>query len=152
MSAQEKIPILSPVKLTRLTNRQSIDAWDVLGPMLEKSLIYALGRVSIDDWKQRVVEGLATVLIAWDPKEQEIYTAFLCEIVEHPQKKVFSISGCGGEELDRWAHLWPAFRELAYTFECDQLEVCGRRGWKKIIDAPERATMFVEELTRVEKQ
>lgn len=136
-------------RLSVLTREHALREWPVLSGFLEKSIPYAMGRIETKHWRDRVEQGEALVGMAWEPEARHIFAVFYCEIETHPTgKKVFTIAGAGGSDVTQWAHLWPVAVELAREFGCDQVEVYGRRGWKKFIDAQEAATVYVKDLTQ----
>lgn len=138
---------MSDAKITALTPEQAIREWEVIGGFLSKSLVYALGRLSLDALMQRVIDQEALILIAWEPEARHIYAAFYAEVEQYATGvRCFTLGAAGGSDIAEWGHLWPAFEAIARQNGCDQIEVFGRRGWKPFIDAREVATVFVKEL------
>lgn len=141
---------MSAVKLSVMTTDLALREWAILEGLLVKSVPYSSRRVGPDYWHRMVETKQGMVLIAWDPEARHLYAAFYCEKFEHPSGiRVFSICACGGSEIAEWAHLWSEFERIARGFGCHQLEIVGRRGWKRFIDAEEAATIFVKELGNV---
>ena len=137
---------MSNAKLSQLPPEDAIAQWPLLAQLLGKADPYCLGRYDAESLREEVESGHTTILVAWDPETRYVYAAFAAEGHEYPGKRVFSIIMAGGENIDKWAHLWPAFRYVAKRMGFEQIQVTGRRGWKKFISAPEVGTFFVEDL------
>jgi len=135
-------------KASVLTTEQVLAEWDVIGNLLELGIPYSVGRTSIEDIKQNIIDGYSIVMIAWnpDPKAPEIHAAFLVDADVYPKKKVMNITLCGGGNIQLWAHLWPQLKASAKSQGFDQIEINGRAGWSKFISAKEVSRTFVEEL------
>jgi len=128
----------SRVRASVLSSEQALEGWEQsIGPLLEKSLKYSRGRFDIDDLHSWVAKEEASVMITWDPDIPIIYAAFLLEGSQYPNKKVLSITAAGGDHIEKWVHLFPAFCEVAREMGFNQIEVIGRPGWEKIITDPD---------------
>ena len=135
------------VKLSALTTKQAVQEWPVISGFLAKGIERACGRLTIDDVFELVRTEKLMVLIAWDPEEKQVYAVFGIEALEFPNKKVFNITLAGGADIDKWGHLYPAFKEIAKTLGFNQMEVSGRAGWKRFLPGTtEVGRIFVEDL------
>lgn len=140
-------PIAEEIKLAIVPpERAAGDWWETIARFLQKGDQYAVGRYSAWEMKDRVKDGTVMILVAWNPETSTIHAAFAAEGAEYPRKKVFAIILAGGEDIWKWKHLWPAFEFVARDLGFDQIEIVGRRGWGRFIDAPEVASVFVKEL------
>ena len=135
------------IKLTNLLPDQALGMWHILEPLFEKACVFNAGRQDINDVRDSVAAGKMLVHLIWNPDTQDIYGAVGSECFDYPKKKVFSLTMAGGENIERWAHLWPAFKHVARTLGFEQIEVAGRAGWKKFIPgAREIGRIYIEDL------
>lgn len=135
------------IKLTVMSKEHALREWEVLCRYFEPALEHADGTYGLVDMRKWVENDTALALIAWDPEVQHIYAAFLVGVDDTPNKRVYKFISAGGEDIDMWAHLWPAFKAHAKSFGCDMIRVTGRRGWARFITADEVATIFTEDLS-----
>ena len=144
------VPIVdvNAIKLSVLTTKQSIDNWEILLPYLNPVFAMSAGRLDADDALKQIVDGYADVMLIWDPPAQRIYAVIVAEAKIYPKKKVFCLGLCGGEHIHLWAEkMWPAIQAVAKKRGFDQIEITGRRGWKRFIPgAREIATFYAIDL------
>jgi len=144
------IPIIdvSRIKLTELTAKQAIDGWELLVPYLEKVFERSAGRIEMEGAKKIVADGLAGVLLIWDPSIHRIYAVIVAEAKIYPDRRVYSIGLFGGEKIELWAErMWPALQQVARAQGFNQIEMVGRRGWGRFIPgAKEIATFYAMDL------
>lgn len=144
------IPIIDPsrIKLTELTAEQAIEGWELLVPYLEKVFARSAGRIGMKGAYEAVKSGMAGVLLVWDPEIHRIFAVMVAEGKIFPDRRVYSIGLCGGDNLHVWAErIWPALQLVAKQQGFNQIEVVGRRGWKRFIPgAKEIATFYAMDL------
>jgi len=138
------------IRLTVMTKEQAIENWDVLQPYLAPVFEMSAGRIDADDALKQIVDDLAEVLLIWDPPAHRIYAVIVAEAKIYPKKRVFCLGLCGGEHIHLWAEkMWPAIQAVARKKGFDQIEVTGRRGWKRFIPgAREIATFYAMDLDK----
>ncbi len=135
------------IKMTNLLPDQAMSIWPVLAGFFEKACVFAAGRQDINDVRDAVAQGQMLVHLIWNPDTKDIYGAVASECFNYPKKKVFSLTMAGGDDIEKWAHLWPAFKHVARELGFEQIEVAGRAGWKKFIPgAREIGRIYIEDL------
>jgi hypothetical protein len=135
------------IRVTPMSPEHAVKEWTVIKSFFEKALPYACGRHNMDHVLQRIKDGFLMPLLVWDPEEKFIYAVLGAEGANYPLKKVFEVTLAGGENLQEWAHVYPAVKEIARSMGFDQIDVTGRRGWGKFIEgARDVATIFTEDL------
>ena len=149
MSA-EVVPIIDEdkIKLTILTSDQAVAYWEHIIPHLEPVFEYSYGRNNAETTLEAVKEGMAEILLVWNPDTALIFAVIVAEGRHYPGRKVFSVGLCAGHHLEVWAErVWAGLRHVARTKGFNQIEVVGRRGWKHFIPgAKEIATFYAMDL------
>ncbi len=139
------VPIIDAetIKLTVLETDQALNYWEYIVPHIEKVFALSAGRINAESTKQAVKDGMAMVLLVWNPETGLIFAVMLAEGRHYPNRKVFSIGMCGGSHLNVWAEkMWPALQSVARQKGFDQIEVTGRRGWGHFIPGAEEIATF----------
>lgn len=149
--ALSEAEIRQRMKITKLTREQSLREWPILHRFLDKAIPHCHGRFEAADLKKKVEANEAILFLLWDPEARDIYAVLCCESHRYPGRSVFSIGVCGGVGMPLWAHLYPVLKQYAMELEYDQIEINGRRGWKRALGdaAPglkEAAVVLIEEL------
>jgi|DEB0MinimDraft_10_1074344.scaffolds.fasta_scaffold25743_2 hypothetical protein len=141
------VPILSTVKVTALTKDQALAHWPVVGPMLEKAIPHACGRITLEDVRQAVEDEMAMVIIVWDPQKSAVYMAFSAESeVYKTGVRCMNLNLAGGDSVELWSHLWPELKRMAKTMGFNQIELTGRPGWGRVLGLRETSRTFIEDL------
>jgi hypothetical protein len=139
---------VSRIKLSVLSADVAINGWEIISPHLGKVFEHSAGRLDMDDTFEVVKSGMAEVLLVWEPDISRVYAVIVAEARHYPQRKVYSLGLCGGENLPVWAeHIWPALQHVAREKGYDQIEIVGRRGWGRFIPgSKEIATFYAMDL------
>jgi hypothetical protein len=144
------VPIVNVdrIKLSVLDSTVAVNGWDIITPYLEKVFEYSAGRLDLADTLETIKSGMAEVLLVWDPTINRVFAVIVAEARHYPQRKVYSLGLCGGEDLNLWAErIWPALQHVAREKGYDQIEIVGRRGWARFIPgAKEIATFYAMDL------
>lgn len=144
MSA-EVVPIIDEerIKLTPLSVEQAEAYWDHIVPHLDPVFEYSCGRIDAAGTLEAVKEGMAEVLLVWNPDTALIFAVIVAEGRVYQNRKVFSVGLCAGHHVRVWAPIvWPALQHVARTKGFNQIEVVGRRGWKQFIPGAEEIATF----------
>lgn len=139
------IPILddSGIKLSVLSREVAVNGWNVISPFLNRVFDFSAGRLDLEATRKVVEEGLAEVLLVWDPKVSRVYAVIIAEPKIYPGRRVYSLGVCEGSNIHLWAEkIWPALQATAVEQGFDQIEVVGRRGWKRFIPGAEEIATF----------
>lgn len=136
------------IKLSVLDAEQALAQWDFFTPYLEPVFARSAGRIDLEGTRTAVAEGMAIVMMVWNPETGQVFAVMVAEGRTYPGRKVFSIGLCGGHELPVWGlKMWDALQAVARRKGFDQIEVSGRRGWKKFIPgAKEIGTCYAMDL------
>lgn len=136
-----------PIGVSVLTTPQALAAWPLIAPFIEKAIPYAAGRITLESTRDYIAAGKALAIVVWDQESKAILAVMTAEALDFPRKRVFAITLCGGEQIDRWGHIYPALKQIAVNIGFDQIDVSGRAGWKKFLPgATEIGRTFVENL------
>jgi hypothetical protein len=141
------------VRFFDLTADEAMEHWEKLAPYLEMSFKYSAGRMNIQAVKDNVEQGMSIVMVAYDYANKEVFAVLAAEGINYPERKVFSVGLCGGKDIDVWAPtVWAGLVRIAIEKGCDQIEIVGRRGWKKFIPGVEEiATWYAMDLDTPEE-
>ena len=150
------VPIIDAdaIRLTPMNKKQAVDNWEVLAPYLEQVFERSAGRIDAADTLEAIATDMAEVLLIWDPGQFIIYAVIVAEAKIYPQRRVMSLGLCGGAHLPVWAgKIWPVLQDYAREKGFNQIEVTGRRGWKRFIPgAEEIATFYAIDLDTKESE
>jgi len=153
--AESVVPIIDTdqIKLTVLTTQQAVDGWETIVPYLDQVFERSAGRLGPEDTLQAITDGMAEVMLIWDPPASRIYAVIIAEARVYPKRRVMSLGLCGGAHIHLWAEkMWPAMQHVAKKKGFNQLEITGRRGWKRFIPgAEEIATFYAIDLDQEEE-
>ena len=140
------------VRVTPMSADLAIKEWDVIKSVITKVMDQACGRFTLEDVKERIASGHVMPMMIWDPTTQVIYSVICAEAEEYPLKKVFQLSICAGEDIEEWGHVYPAIKDIARAMGFDQIDIVGRRGWKKFLPgATTDLGVFIEDLNDAEQ-
>lgn len=143
----EAVPIIRTAKLSMLTADQALANWPTVAGFLEKAIPYTCGRITIDEVRGAIEQGMGVVVIAWDPKEGAVYAAYFCEVEQYKTgRKCWNVALCGGHDIEEWKHLWPVMKEIGKAQGCDQIELTGRPAWGRVLGLKEVSRTYIEDL------
>ena len=105
--------------------------WDKVGPFLDGAADYTYGRYTLDNIRTAITDYEHDLWVAFE--DSEIKGAVVTNILIYPQKKVLSMTFCGGVNLSEWKDpMLDILRRYAKDRGCDAIEATARRGWAKI--------------------
>lgn len=106
------------------------ELWPLLAPFLESSL-YVGDEFTIDDLYKEVKSKQGLLWMGFSDS-QGVYGSAITEVILYPKKKVFLIKYLGAKP-GAMAHIMDTametFRKLAVDWECDVVQLHGRKGW-----------------------
>jgi len=106
--------------------------WPVVGPMLEKAVKTAAGKMDIDDILLGAHNSLYLIwLILLDG---EVVAAVTTRIIDYPKCKAMALDWVGGTRMKEW--FGPSMRvmkEHAIRNGCSHMEGYGREAWMRWI-------------------
>lgn len=112
------------------------EAMEAIWPKAEHLLLPALEH---EGWKMKpdqlhdaIASGSMGLYVAHDFATGEVLAALVAEAQEYPNAQVFSLAYCGGEQMERWAHLISALEQEAVRLGCHIVRIPGRKGWGHI--------------------
>lgn len=110
-----------------------IDQAPVLWPEVSKYLHsaneYAGDKFAMHDWLARVLNGKAELYV-----NSNKTCSVICEVIQFPRRRVYSISllgGDGGHDYATYQHQW---EQAAKRYGCSSIEIYGRAGWKRVMN------------------
>lgn len=89
--------------------------------------------------------GHRQLWVAWGD-EQRVLCAVLTRIVQLRSGRALQVTGCGGEQVERWSDLITTLESFAKDEGCTKIQVSGRPGWARLYrNSGYRATRVVIE-------
>ena len=105
--------------------------WQEVEPYLEKAAKYTYGRYNVNDIYAAIVDYDHELWVAFE--DGKIKGAVVTNFVIYPQRKLLSMSFCGGVDLKDWKDSMLALlRRYARDMGCDGIEATARRGWARV--------------------
>lgn len=118
------------------TPDQASKLWDLVGPMLDKSVPYSGGRYSLVDMFNQIMSGEQFLWLVTE--SDNLVAAFTTRVVSYPRFRALSCQFCGGDNrMDEWIE---QADEILHNFakdgDCTILEMTGRPGWARKLPEP----------------
>jgi len=105
--------------------------WPQVEAFLDGAAKKTYGRYTVDNIYDRIVEDGYQLWIAFE--DTKVKGAVVTNIITYPQRKLLSMTYCGGENLAEWKDpMLDILRRYAKDVGCDAIEAVARRGWAKI--------------------
>jgi len=104
--------------------------WDSVEEYIVDGLRYSDGKYTLDDIKEELEDHTMQLFIVLKDK---IMAAFVTQVIDYSQKRVLTVQLLGGKKMKEWLHLLPNLERWAIDEGCDQIEMCGRPGWEKVL-------------------
>tara|TARA_R110000751_G_scaffold281582_1_gene384188 strand:+ start:989 stop:1405 length:417 start_codon:yes stop_codon:yes gene_type:complete len=105
--------------------------WSKVQSYMERAAKYTYGRYTAEDIKSELLTKDQQLWIAFE--EDDIYGAYVTEIVQYPRLKTCVIHFLGGKQFKKWGWLGlEILQKFAREHKCDVMESYGRPGWEKI--------------------
>lgn len=102
--------------------------WDRVEPYIQDANRYGGGKFRAHDWLCKLLAEQALLYVS-----PNLESAVICELQVYPRSRVFSIILLGGEGGHDWTEYQVMLEQMARHYQCDQMEVFGRPGWRKIL-------------------
>lgn len=106
-------------------------AWPHVLPHIEKMARATRGKLSADDFRQRIAAGEFQLWVVL--RDGNRLASVLTEIIQYPQRKVARIVGCVGRHREEWVHLLAEVQDWARSQGCVAMEAFARKGWARVI-------------------
>lgn len=106
--------------------------WPIVGPMLDKAVATAAGKLDIDDVLE---QALADVYVVWMVVVgDEPVAAITSRIIEYPKCKAMALDWVGGTRMKEWfIPVMRGMKEHAVRNGCSHMEGYGREAWMRWI-------------------
>lgn len=117
--------------------------WPDALALLEEPIARSQGCYLPEDVLQALALGLMDLWLA--AKGEEIVAAYVTEIVHFPRKRMLRATFAGGapHTMDEWLEpMVRALEEGAKACGCAGMMAMGRRGWTKVVEGKEVATVI----------
>lgn len=101
--------------------------WFIAEPLLARLLPYGMGRWTVADLRASIEAGKRWLWIS----EPDHGCVMLTQIVSYPQMDVMVIFAAAGKLPKGWRALITSLEDFAREIGCQQIELRGRRGWKR---------------------
>jgi hypothetical protein len=106
--------------------------WPQIEAYMEGAAEYTYGRYTASNIYDRIEEDGYQLWVAFND-ENVIRGAVVTNIIAYPQRKLLSMTYCGGEDLVEWKDpMLDLLRKYAAEMGCDGIEAVARKGWAKI--------------------
>jgi hypothetical protein len=107
-----------------------------LADMLRPATDSSHGLCEAEDVVSRIAHGHSIVFVACrrapDASEIDYLAVMVCEVIQYPQRRVFSIEFMAGREMENWKHFQPTIEAYARELGCEEMHAKGRKGWAKL--------------------
>lgn len=103
------------------------DVWDLAEPMLKKASDRIPGVYSMDDLRQKCLDG---TYLLWFAKNAKC--ALIIKVSQYHLHKGCAIVLVGGTDMDSWIEEMSEIEEYARSQGCKEMIISGREGWKRI--------------------
>lgn len=122
-------------------------AWPAVKHFVERALAEGAGRLSADDVLEHLrAGGMQLWALVTEEGEPEVVAVLVTEMMQYPSKRVLDLALMGGDHMEEWLDALPVLEEWARGQGIDQIQVHGRRGWKRVTGYPETAVVLVKDL------
>jgi hypothetical protein len=109
--------------------------WPSVEAFLDGAAKRTYGRYTVSNIYDRIEEDGYQLWVAFD-EHSKIKGAVVTNILDYPQRKVLSMTYCGGENLSEWKDpMLDILRRYAADMGCDCIEAVARKGWAKVFRA-----------------
>lgn len=106
--------------------------WPSVEVFLEGAAKKTYGRFSVSDIYDRIENDGYQLWVAFD-ETAKIKGAVVTNICNYPQRRILSMTYCGGENLPEWKDpMLEILRRYAADVGCDAIEAVARKGWAKV--------------------
>jgi hypothetical protein len=106
--------------------------WSECESLLSPALARDGWKITGDQLREQIASGLVGLYVVEDFATGSMLAALACEVLDFPNRKVFSVAYCGGHDAYRWAHLIRAIEEEAAKYGCQVVRIPGRKGWGRV--------------------
>ncbi len=140
------------IAVVEYSAQEAMAVWENIEPYLALTLEYSTGRYNIENVKDSIASGRVWVFVVYSRDTKSVYSVIAAEGFRFPQRKVFSVVLCGGEDVMKWGQLaWEKLCDVAIERGYNQIEVVGRRGWGRFLSgAKEIGTTYAMDLKQEE--
>lgn len=121
--------------------------WPVVAPLLAPAIELASSRMSMRTVRDWLEDGRYVLWVA-HADDRVIKAAFLTREAQYPLRRMLTIDGCGGSDMQGWLQAASdAFRSHSRAAGLDGVEMYGRTGWARALrQLGWRATTVMAEL------
>jgi hypothetical protein len=105
--------------------------WAECAPLIEKALLYADGKYTIDDIYKFIKEKTMQLWVG--KRDEKIEIAFVTQIICYPTHKRLLMFAYAGDNIHDWLELKPLVTEYAKWKNCTKLDIYGRPGWERVL-------------------
>ncbi len=106
--------------------------WEEIVPLLEPALEVEGSLYSPDDIYFKLAAREMQLWVAYLRKKLVVFGITTIRIFN--TKKIATLVYVGGKRRDEWHHLLQHIHSFARVHGCDEVEVCGRPGWERILE------------------
>jgi hypothetical protein len=120
------------ITVSAVPNEHLATCWPHVETYLDGAAKRTYGRVKVTDIYNSIEEQGYQLWVAFD-ESNKIKGAVVTEICNYPQRRVLSMTYCGGENLVEWKDpMLDLLRRYAADVGCDAIEAVARKGWAKV--------------------
>lgn len=107
--------------------------WPVVAPLLAPAVEVSHGRMSMRSVLTWLLDGRYLLWVAHQ-EDLVVHAAFLTREAQYPERRVLTIDGCGGTQLDGWLEEADrVFRAHSRQAGLSGVELYGRPGWARAL-------------------
>lgn len=116
--------------------------WSKIEKFVQDAAEATEGRYTAENLYNMAKEGQHHLWVSYDGSEFKGFV--ITSVNTYPQRKILSMSFCGGDEFESWkTPIISTLKRFAKDAGCDSIEAYGRPGWSKILKDEGYKTKFV---------
>lgn len=119
------------MRLIAVEPQQIAYVWPIVSAWIEAATSKTDGWWASEHVRAACEAGKSQLWVIWDGRSE--HAAVITEIENGPAKTIGRIAILGGLKFDRWRHLLPEIEDWARKFGAVEMQICGRKGWKRLL-------------------
>lgn len=139
------------VEILSVTPNAVAGIWPAILPMLEKPIGLSQGCYLPEDVVAACQLGHMQLWVA--AESEEVLAAYVTEITAYPRKRVIRAVFAGGKphSMTRWLEpMVQAIEDFGKAVGCASITAMGRRGWSRVVEGEEVATVLWRDFPAME--
>jgi hypothetical protein len=125
------------MKLVNIPSSNLDDVWSLVKKDISEALSYSGNHTDAQFVYDCVKENKMQLWVVWDKDKpttlEKYYGVVVTEIIQRKLKRSCQLFIMTGKHRQKWQHLISVLEDFAEEQDCQQMELCARPGWQKIL-------------------